>query len=123
MRITRWCLFGAAALSLGGGAVPAEAENPKLPSAATVVATPFNKFAPDTVVIRRHGTVTWQNMGGFHNVVFEDGSFTSPASPSPELWTVSRSFDKKGVYRYYCQQHRAQGMTGVVIVGPPRKNT
>lgn len=80
-----------------------------------------NTFTPRTVSINVGESVTWTNQaGGFHNVVFDDGSFTQPANPDPAPWTVSRTFDTAGKYLYYCAQHGNKGgvgMAGEVVVG------
>jgi hypothetical protein len=57
-----------------------------------------------------------------HNVVFDDGMFTQPATPMlPAGWpaVVSRTFPSAGTFTYYCQLHRSFGMTGVVHVVAP----
>jgi plastocyanin len=80
-----------------------------------------NTFTPKTVSINVGESVTWTNQaGGFHNVVFDDGSYAQPADPDPAPWTVTRTFDTAGEYLYYCEQHGNQGgvgMAGKVIVG------
>jgi hypothetical protein len=76
-------------------------------------------FTPSTVTVFQGETVTWNNAGGTHNVKFDDGSFTQPASPSSAAWTVSRTFPTPGSYRYYCQVHGGPGgvgMSGIVNV-------
>ena len=59
--------------------------------------------------------VTWNNGGGVHNVKFNDGSFEQPPEPSTSQWTVERTFDTPGVFRYQCGFHGA-AMAGVVRV-------
>jgi hypothetical protein len=57
--------------------------------------------------------------GGDHNVAFDDNSFIQPTSPSTANWTVQRTFDTPGTYRYYCQVHGGPmglGMSGMVVV-------
>jgi plastocyanin len=78
-----------------------------------------NTFTPSTVTVFQGETVTWNNGGGFHNVKFDDGSFTQPPSPSTAAWKVSRTFDTPGSFRYYCQVHGGPGgvgMSGIVNV-------
>ncbi|MEF8854111.1 MAG: halocyanin domain-containing protein [Haloarculaceae archaeon] len=58
----------------------------------------------------------WTGEGGSHNVVDEAGDFESELT-GEQGFTYSRTFDSDGMYTYYCQPHRAQGMKGVVIVG------
>jgi plastocyanin len=81
----------------------------------TVSALPSNMFSPAEVSIAQGETVTWNNVGGGHNVRFDDGSFEMPAQPSPTAWSVRRTFDQVGHFTYNCRQHPA--MTGVVRVG------
>jgi plastocyanin len=85
----------------------------------TVVATPFSQFTPPNVTVDIGDTVTWNNTGGFHDVVFDDGTFRAPDQPSFENWTVSHAFATAGTFRYYCSIHGAPngvGMSGSVTV-------
>jgi len=85
----------------------------------TVTATGSNQFTPDPVTVDVGDTVTWNNAFGFHNVVFDDGSFTAPTQPSFDPWSVSRTFATPGTFRYYCQVHggpNGLGMSGTVTV-------
>lgn len=85
------------------------------PSAA-VVASNF-VFTPAQIVIPVGATVTWTNASGTHNVVADDGSFTSGA-PSTQF-TFERQFTTPGTYNYYCILHGApggSGMSGRVVV-------
>ena len=81
----------------------------------TVAATNSNTFTPSTVTINEQEKVTWRNQGGFHNVVFDDGSYTQPAEPSFSMWTVDRTFPNAGTYRYHCGFH-GSSMSGTVVV-------
>jgi plastocyanin len=95
-----------------------------VPAAAAdfeVKATPDARFTPGTTTVGVGDTVTWKNTGGTHNVHFEDGSFDKPAEPSPG-WTVDRTFDEPGTYRFYCEFHGGPGgagMSGKVVVRDP----
>jgi plastocyanin len=84
-------------------------------AAQTVNALPSSVFSPADVSIAQGETVTWNNMGGNHNVRFDDGSFDMPAQPSSTAWSVQRTFDQVGNFTYYCEQHST--MTGIVRVG------
>jgi hypothetical protein len=69
--------------------------------------------------------VTWNNGGGLHNVHFDDNSYVMPPSASSSAWSVSRTFNTPGTYRYYCDVHGSPGgfgMSGTVAVntGYPR---
>jgi len=85
----------------------------------TVVATDTNEFFPRTLTVVPGTTVNWENRGLFHNVHFDDGSFDQPKNPQPTPWRVTRTFNRVGVFRYYCEQHGGkggQGMSGVIRV-------
>lgn len=90
-------------------AVPASAAD------QTVTATPSSTFEPGTVEIDIGDTVTWNNAGGIHNVEFDDGSFTEPSAPSASSWSVERTLDAAGEFRYHCGFH-GDAMSGVVRV-------
>src|SRR3712207_6366841 len=81
----------------------------------TVTATSSNTFTPSTVTINKDEKVTWRNQGGFHNVVFDDGSYTQPSEPSFSAWTVDRTFPNPGTHRYHCGFH-GSSMSGTVVV-------
>jgi plastocyanin len=117
MRRSALSLCTAAGLLLASA--PALAEN----QSVAVCCPPGqgNTFTPKTVSVNVGESVTWTNQaGGFHNVVFDDGSFAQPADPSPDAWSTTRTFDTAGEFLYYCEQHGNKGgvgMSGKVIVG------
>jgi plastocyanin len=104
--VLRWTLPLAAAVLL---AVPASAAD------QSVSALPSNEWSPDDVTIDMGDTVTWHNEGGVHSVKFNDGSFEDPSQPSSDPWTVQRTFDTPGIFRYVCGLH-GSAMPGVVRV-------
>jgi plastocyanin len=111
--LRRWPLPLAIGLLL---AVPASAAD------QAVTATFGNDFEPAQVTVDIGDTVTWNNGGGFHNVKFDDGSFEQPGQPDPSSWSVQRTFDTPGTFRYYCEQHggpNGAGMSGTVGVRAP----
>ncbi|WP_304132306.1 T9SS type A sorting domain-containing protein [Ignavibacterium album] len=76
-----------------------------------------NYFTPASVTISVGDTVRWINGidgGGVHNVVADDGSFTSGAPAFP--WTYDHIFTSAGVLPYQCSDHGSTGMTGTIIV-------
>ena len=81
----------------------------------TVTAQPTTEWSPDDVTIDLGDTVTWNNAGGFHNVAFNDGSYTQPGQPSSSSWSVQRTVDTPGIFRYQCGFHGST-MAGVVRV-------
>ena len=75
-----------------------------------------SQWTPDDVTIDLGDTVTWKNDSqGFHNVKFDDGSFTEPPTPSTDAWSVARTFDTPGTFRFQCGFH-GPSMSGVVRV-------
>ena len=82
----------------------------------SVIATAGTQWSPSEVTIDMGDTVTWSNPNmGFHNVEFDDGSFTQPAGPDNSNWTAERTFDAAGTFRYHCGFH-GSAMSGVVRV-------
>jgi plastocyanin len=101
---------------------------PALAANQTVTATtsgPQQIFTPKHVGVNVGEMVTWNNGSGIHNVHFDDGSFDMPPSPISGAWSVQRTFNSPGTYRYYCEAHggpNGSGMSGTVAVntGYPR---
>jgi len=76
------------------------------------------QFDPEEITIAAGDTVRWRNFGGVHNVVADDGSFSSGAL-SGSAWTYEVTFPTAGEKPYYCSAHGAPGgigMAGKVIV-------
>lgn len=74
-------------------------------------------FAPPAIKIGTGTTVTWKwtGIGGTHNVVAKDGSFSSDLT-SEKGHTFEHTFDSTGTYKYSCLPHESMGMKGVVVV-------
>lgn len=75
-------------------------------------------FTPAGLTVTPGDTVQWQNSGGFHNVVADDGSFTSGPAAG-DAWSYSFTFTTPGFYPYYCAIHGGPGglgMAGTVTV-------
>ena len=79
-------------------------------------------FDPDTVEVRAGTTVRWQNeQGGYHTVTFADalqerrpnGVFEGSLFARGD--TIGYTFQRPGVYHYYCQPH-AEFMAGTIVV-------
>ena len=83
-----------------------------------------NKFAPESIQVKPGTTVTWNWKSDNHNIVVS-------SQPSGANWqgtkggksktyntghTYTHSFQTKGTYEYFCQPHKALGMTGSVEV-------
>jgi plastocyanin len=94
---------------------PAEAHAD--PYGATVE-TLDNVFAPQIVRVAVGETVEWSNDGRTaHTVTADDGSWDSGNLDPGQEW--DRTFDRAGVFTYYCRYHGSPGagMTGTVVVG------
>jgi plastocyanin len=104
---------------LGGSVL---ASTPALGANQTVTAATSgtsNTFTPADVTVDQGDTVTWNNIGGTHNVRFDDGSYVQPPAPQAAPWTVLRTFIETGTFRYYCALHGGPGgvgMSGTVTV-------
>ena len=88
----------------------------------TIQTTNTNTFSPQNITIQVGDTVKWVNTSqGLHNVVADDGSFTS-GSPSTDLWIFIKVFTQAGSNPYYCSVHGGAGgigMSGVINVENP----
>ncbi len=100
---------------VGVGAVAADGPRP-FPDVNIAVGGDENVYTPDSVVIAAGDTVTWTNIGGYHNVVAYSDTFPSNGGPSGNTWVYSYTFATPGVYTYYCVPHESEGMTGTITV-------
>jgi plastocyanin len=86
-------------------------------------------FFPQTLTIQAGDTVTFVNIGGFHNMVADNGAFRcargcdndgagGSGNPSGTLWRATVAFPNRGRFGYFCEPHGApgQGMFGTIIV-------
>jgi plastocyanin len=76
-----------------------------------------NYFYQPEITIQVGDTVRWINGvdgGGVHNVVADDGSFTSGSPAFP--WVYDHVFSTAGTFPYQCSEHGASGMTGTITV-------
>ena len=77
-----------------------------------IEATNDNVFVPDTVSIDTGDSVTINNVGGSHDLVWDDGA---PGVPNVSSgWSSTRTFDTSGSYGFVCTIHA--GMEGTVEV-------
>jgi plastocyanin len=75
-------------------------------------------FVPADLTIAPGDTVRWTNVEGSHNVLANNGSFTSGPVASGN-WVFSHTFNSEGDFRYFCQLHGGAagfGMAGIVRV-------
>src|SRR6266511_577819 len=91
---------------------------PALAADQSVTAGPDAAFVPQTVTVNVADTVTWDHSGPLaHNVDFDNGTYTMPATPSTDAWHVERTFNTPGSFTYHCDLHAT--MTGTVVVVDP----
>ena len=85
-----------------------------------------NTFSPNNLTIVAGDTVTFQNAGGFHNVVSDAAGFRcatsctgSGGNASSAGWTAVVTFNTPGAFDFYCDVHGAAGvgMFGTLTVG------
>jgi len=76
-------------------------------------------FGPAAVWVDVGTTVTWEwtGEGGAHNVVGDGNDIDSGSAVAEEGATYEFTFEEGGIYNYFCNPHRGQGMLGGVAVG------
>ena len=87
------------------------------PQAGVMVSLANFRFDPKQVTVRAGSTVEWVDARGRHAIVADDGSFVSPILPTGARF--QHTFEKPGVFNYYCRFHGGAGgqdMAGTVIV-------
>lgn len=103
-----------AAIGVPGSAVAAEPA-PRAWTAAKVVAVGDNYFRARTVSIHVGRTVTWRWRGRRrHNVRFTSGRRRPKACSTRRRGSCTRTFSRRGIYRYVCTLHGS--MAGRVTV-------
>jgi plastocyanin len=111
----RWSALLAAAMAIALWLFPSTAHADGYGAKISAI---DNVFDPSIVRIAAGSTVEWTNDGrNHHTVTADDGSWDSGSlAPGAEF---SRTFDRPGVYTFYCKYHGAPGvgMTGTVVVG------
>ncbi len=79
-------------------------------------------FGPPAIRVSPGTTVTWEwtGEGGGHNVVAEEGTFSSGEEFVSEAgYTYEYTFEEAVTHLYVCVPHEALGMKGAVVVGSP----
>jgi plastocyanin len=71
-------------------------------------------FHPRTITVQKGNAVTWRRVEGHHTVTFNTGSFDK--SLNKRHPKRSRTFRRRGTFRYFCRFHRSLGMKGKVVV-------
>ena len=83
---------------------------------AVIVIRDFAFSAP-TLTIERGTSVRWRSSTDtFHTVTPENHQAFAAREMNGPGQTFDVRFDAPGRYRYYCEPHRALGMTGEVVV-------
>ena len=100
----------------GDDSSPTEIVDPAPVSAATVQATPAERFTPGRINLTAGGTVTFDFGSLPHQVFFNTAPAGAPADiPEPTAnRTVTRTFPTPGTFVYNCRIH--PGMSGTVVV-------
>jgi plastocyanin len=100
-------------------AAPATATPPAGTSAGpNTVGMADNRYVPTKLTIAAGTTVTWVNTGdNLHNTTSFDGLWDSGIQQHGESFQFT--FNKPGTYRYICNQHGLEGMTGSITVTGP----
>ncbi len=70
------------------------------------------RFDPAEIVVAAGDSVVWRNQDGLHNVLADNGAFSSGA-PTSDLWTYRYTFTQPGDYDYYCTEHGSPGRRGM----------
>ncbi len=78
-----------------------------------------NRFSPAALTVAAGTTVTFQWVGGFHDVnSFGSTTFTSITPPVSAPHTQQVTFTQPGTYQYFCSVHGSStgGMRGTIVV-------
>jgi plastocyanin len=78
------------------------------------------RFEPATITVAPGTMVVWETVSGSHTTTSETGLWDSGRRLAVGE-TFSYTFSAPGVYPYYCEPHRDQGMVGQVIVATGAK--
>jgi len=74
-----------------------------------------NKFVPSRITIKKGDSIKFINKSkNFHNVVVEKLKIRTKLIKKGDSLVIKPS--QVGDFSYYCQPHRAMGMTGEIIV-------
>lgn len=89
-------------------------------------------FNPQVLTIQPGDTVRFASLGGYHNVMADDGSFRCArgcdgdgnggnGSATTQIWSATVAFPNVGQFGYFCEPHGSpgEGMYGTVIVQGP----
>ncbi len=79
-------------------------------------------FDPAELQVEVGATVKWTWASGGHSVTLDSRPNDSDWRGTglythEEGYVMTNTFDTAGVYEYYCNPHRASGMSGTLVVG------
>lgn len=89
-----------------------------------IVEVSSNIFTPANLTIQEGDTVTWRNLGGFHNVA-APGRFRcangcdgegGDGNPSGAAWEFTRTFNSADIIDYVCEPHEGVGMVARLTI-------
>jgi plastocyanin len=107
-------LISASAAGLLSSVTPASS------AAVWNVAVLATSFDPDTLSVSVGDTVVWNVREGTHTVISYSGQAESWNSGVLQVGdSYNYTFSQSGNFTYYCAQHVASGMTGVIMVASP----
>ncbi|MCB1630156.1 MAG: hypothetical protein KDI48_20680, partial [Xanthomonadales bacterium] len=76
-------------------------------AAEVTVFVQSNRFQPNDIEIEVGDTIKFENLGGFHDVRADDGSFSR--EPSSANWRFRHTFDQVGEFPVHCSIHSSPG--------------
>lgn len=84
-------------------------------SAEHIVEMTTHKFVPSKIKVKKDDSIKFVNKStNFHNVVVEKLKIRTKLIKKDQFLVIKPS--QVGVFAYYCQPHRAMGMTGEITV-------
>lgn len=117
----------AVVIALGVLAAPVQATNWVVQVGGSRLA-----YNPQFLTIQPGDTVRFASLGGYHNVVADDGSFRcargcdgdgmgGSGGATSQIWSATVAFGQAGRFGYFCEPHGApgQGMYGAITVQGP----
>lgn len=78
------------------------------------------QFSPPAVLVDPGTTIVWEWVGGRHNVIEENGAFSSELAQE-RGFTFEQTFEEPGVTKYFCSPHVSAGMKGAIVVDEKQK--
>jgi len=119
-RTTKLLLLGITAAVAAAAVAPGalQAAPPAKQAATKRVSIRDDHFSPKRIVVSTGGKVRWAWKGeNDHNVTFRSvpKGASKKGAGTRSKGSFTRSFGKRGTYRYVCTIHEAAGMKGTVV--------